>query len=291
MLGANDVCLCSCACLSCSAAPHRCLTVTVATRLLQELEKFKFVLNYKIQELKRMISPRKREIQDLREQMKEMEMELLQYHRANVALDLTISELRLKRNGLSQELMKLRGAIAKCDAVQQRISRDTEAVVCLIPRSGLKATVTDMKKLVSAIVRLYRCYVHGDVATAALPRARTVMSTRGSTVTVASHRIAGVDTEDIQVEVARQRRHLERAIANLVERVSVAEGIAVADEAKLVSDHAQLHAQLQHVKASMQMMQDELSVTAAAAMARFASAKGPSIGHRMLGLRGAARTS
>jgi len=36
----------------------------------QELEKFKFVLNYKIQELKRQILPRKREIQDMREQMK-----------------------------------------------------------------------------------------------------------------------------------------------------------------------------------------------------------------------------
>jgi hypothetical protein len=39
---------------------------------LQELEKFKFVLNYKIQELKRQIMPRKREIQEMREQMKEM---------------------------------------------------------------------------------------------------------------------------------------------------------------------------------------------------------------------------
>ena len=36
----------------------------------QELEKFKFVLNYKIQELKRQILPRKREIQNMREQMK-----------------------------------------------------------------------------------------------------------------------------------------------------------------------------------------------------------------------------
>jgi hypothetical protein len=56
----------------------------------QELEKFKFVLNYKIQELKRQIMPKKKEIQDMRDQMKEMEVELLQYHKSNAALDLMI---------------------------------------------------------------------------------------------------------------------------------------------------------------------------------------------------------
>jgi hypothetical protein len=56
----------------------------------QELEKFKFVLNYKIQELKRQIMPRKKEIQDMREQIMEMEVELLQYHKSNAALDLMI---------------------------------------------------------------------------------------------------------------------------------------------------------------------------------------------------------
>jgi len=46
---------------------------------VQELEKFKFVLNYKIQELKRQIMPRKREIQEMREQMKEMVGRTLAY--------------------------------------------------------------------------------------------------------------------------------------------------------------------------------------------------------------------
>ena len=39
----------------------------------QELEKFKFVLDYKIKELKRQIEPRENEITDMKEQIKEMD--------------------------------------------------------------------------------------------------------------------------------------------------------------------------------------------------------------------------
>lgn len=42
----------------------------------QELEKFKFVLDYKIKELKKQIEPREQEISDMKEQIKEMDGEL-----------------------------------------------------------------------------------------------------------------------------------------------------------------------------------------------------------------------
>ena len=45
----------------------------------QELEKFKFVLDYKIKELKRQIVPRENEIADMKSQIKEMDQELEQY--------------------------------------------------------------------------------------------------------------------------------------------------------------------------------------------------------------------
>ncbi|KAG5189827.1 hypothetical protein JKP88DRAFT_176569, partial [Tribonema minus] len=44
----------------------------------QELEKFKFVLDYKIKELRRQIEPREGEIADMRSQMEEMDRELHQ---------------------------------------------------------------------------------------------------------------------------------------------------------------------------------------------------------------------
>jgi len=42
----------------------------------QELEKFKFVLDYKIKELKKQIEPREQEIVDMKDQIKEMDGEL-----------------------------------------------------------------------------------------------------------------------------------------------------------------------------------------------------------------------
>lgn len=45
---------------------------------LSQLEKFKFVLDYKIKELKRQIEPRENEISDMRHQIEEMDLELEQ---------------------------------------------------------------------------------------------------------------------------------------------------------------------------------------------------------------------
>lgn len=49
----------------------------------QELEKFKFVLDYKIKELKRDIGPRELEIQKLNEQTNKMRQELKFFNRVN----------------------------------------------------------------------------------------------------------------------------------------------------------------------------------------------------------------
>lgn len=45
---------------------------------MTQLEKFKFVLDYKIKELKRQIEPRENEISDMRNQIEEMDLELEQ---------------------------------------------------------------------------------------------------------------------------------------------------------------------------------------------------------------------
>ena len=65
----------------------------------QELEKFKFVLDYKIKELKKQIEPREVEIMEMKEQIKDMDQELERYHKNNSSLELTISDLKLKLDG------------------------------------------------------------------------------------------------------------------------------------------------------------------------------------------------
>jgi hypothetical protein len=60
----------------------------------QELEKFKFVLDYKIKELKAQVEPREAEIGALRAQIKEVDAELEAYHKSNADLDTLIGTLR-----------------------------------------------------------------------------------------------------------------------------------------------------------------------------------------------------
>ena len=83
----------------------------------QELEKFKFVLDYKIKELKKQIEPREVDIADMKETIQKMDHELERYHKNNVKLDLTIrpqaqargsAEGRQKRSKLGHLLSRRR---------------------------------------------------------------------------------------------------------------------------------------------------------------------------------------
>jgi len=74
----------------------------------QELEKFKFVLDYKIKELKRDIGPREQEITNLNEQTNKMRQELKHFNRVNQNLALIVDDLRMRQEGLTNEVKNLR---------------------------------------------------------------------------------------------------------------------------------------------------------------------------------------
>lgn len=177
---------------------QHCRYLTAAV-CLQELEKFKFVLDYKIKELKKQIEPREAEIAEMKEQVrrpslllpgyrsactppandlcmtkyglasarsagthlptshhtdvwppcshcfslfpvpvspqiKEMDGELERYHKTNSALDLTISNMRLKQAGLSNEVRAGPGA----EAIPARRHVRSSIPVSLAPHPGLR---------------------------------------------------------------------------------------------------------------------------------------------------------
>ena len=71
----------------------------------QELEKFKFVLDFKIKELRRDIAPREQEIHNLRIKTKEMDKELKKYNTINASLGFTVDDLRTRQETM-QEVIK-----------------------------------------------------------------------------------------------------------------------------------------------------------------------------------------
>ncbi len=74
------------------------------TKKTQELEKFKFVLDYKIKELKRDIGPREEEIAKMKEQINNMNAEILHFRRTNKNLSLIVADLNLRQRGMQKEI-------------------------------------------------------------------------------------------------------------------------------------------------------------------------------------------
>ena len=56
------------------------------------------------------------EIMEMKEQIKEMDQELERYHKNNSALELTISDLRLKLEGMQREILTQRTKLSEADA-------------------------------------------------------------------------------------------------------------------------------------------------------------------------------
>ena len=173
----------------------------------QELEKFKFVLDYKIKELKRQIEPRESEIADLRRQVEEMDLELEQYHKSNAALDLMIGELRLKLDGMSKELSQQKALIKAGESYTRKFRRDL--AMCA-------AGVEDQNDLKAGVKELYQRYV--------LDEDKRKDSEESS---------AGFD---LQAEYARQREHLERNVAQLKRKVLKDEKMYKTDKKRMANE-------------------------------------------------------
>merc|ERR1712028_293145 len=113
----------------------------------QELEKFKFVLDYKIKELKRQIEPRENEITDMKEQIKEMDHELEQFHKSNAQLDLMIGELRKRLDAMQMEIMRQRANLGDQDSLVRRFRSELhESVQFIQDPKMLRGTISKLYK-------------------------------------------------------------------------------------------------------------------------------------------------
>ncbi|KAJ3057267.1 hypothetical protein HK097_009926 [Rhizophlyctis rosea] len=94
----------------------------------QELEKFKFVLDYKIMELKKQVEPRERDIVTLSEQIQEMDAELHTYQLQHDDLENTIRDLAMKLRAARNEGECERWREREVQATIQKISSGLEEV-------------------------------------------------------------------------------------------------------------------------------------------------------------------
>jgi cilia- and flagella-associated protein 57 len=134
--------------------PGPCLALSFFLTPPQELEKFRFVLDYKIKELKLQIAPRENEITVMQRQIEDMDLELEQYHKSNLALNLMIGELKLKLEGLRKELLSQTSRVEINSKLLERFMRDLQEVW---------SVRQDYSAMKAKVVQLYRIYVQEDV--------------------------------------------------------------------------------------------------------------------------------
>lgn len=172
----------------------------------QELEKFKFVLDYKIKELKKQIEPREEEIAEMKEQIKEMDGELERYHKTNASLDLLISNLKLKQAGLQAEVLDQRGR--KSDAQQQmsRFQHDLHEVVQYIQ---------DPKMLKDKVKLLYQKHCADMVS-------------------------AAEEDGDLEREASRQREYLEKTVEGLKRKLAKDSELHRTDNLRIMQENTAL---------------------------------------------------
>lgn len=202
----------------------------------------------------------------MRDQLKEMEMELFQYHKSNAALDLMIGELRLKRDGMSAEVVKLQSAVAEKDETLLGIGRDVTAV---------QSQAVDAKALRSAMVHLYHKYIHSDAASLSLAMASTTTGVDmgepgadGKPMSM-SQRITkggaaalppGVNLEDLQSELSRQRQHLERGVDSMKRRIEKEAQAFATDRSRLLRENSVLTQEINDLRRDLKYLQAQLAV-------------------------------
>ncbi|NXG56788.1 CFA57 protein, partial [Hemiprocne comata] len=153
----------------------------------QELEQFKFVRDYRMEEFKKQIESRENCIKGMKEQICEMERELEQFHKESTQLKLSIAQLQQKLKATDREMHRERQKKQDMETLITRFKADLHNCV---------GSIQDSKKMKNGIRELYTKYVQ-----------------QSDTVETEV-----VDT-DLQQEYMRQREYLERNLAALKKKV------------------------------------------------------------------------
>ncbi|KAJ8011195.1 hypothetical protein DPEC_G00055650 [Dallia pectoralis] len=192
----------------------------------QELEKFKFVLDYKIKELKKQIEPRENDIKEMKEQILEMEGELDRFHKKNTQLELNTAELKLKLKATDKEMHKEMQRVKDVEAFVRRFKTDLHNCVGFIQ---------EPKQLKDGIRELYDRYVQqSDVVD-----------------------IVGVDA-DIQREYSRQREHLEKNVSSLKRKLSKDTEVHRTEKVKIMKENVSLIKEINELRQELRLVRAQV---------------------------------
>ena len=157
----------------------------------QELGKFKFVLDYKIAELKSQNEPREKESKSFTRQLREMQREVEKYENKNANLELAVSDCNQKLKGMRGSIEKQKDKLAKIAMLRSQIQRDMKKITSA---RGDR----DLKRIIKSLKKLYASDDSGE---------------KGRKSQASGGMMGGA--EEVHREYLRARRYLERTIDSL----------------------------------------------------------------------------
>ena len=191
----------------------------------QELEKFKFVLDYKIKELRRQIEPRELEIKEMQSQIAEMEAELVQYRHGNETQKLKVQELELKLKGMTNESIKIKEQNVDIESRMMTCQNDLHNVV------QQYASSHDMKALKSGLKKAYMKHITKDI-------------------------VAEVST-DAHKEYQRQRYYLEKNVDSLKHKLIKDNQVHKKENIRILQENVALIKEINELRKELKYAQDQ----------------------------------
>jgi chromosome segregation ATPase len=202
----------------------------------QELEKFKFVLDYKITELKRQIQPRKLEMKQMSEQIDQMQNELKGYSKESVHLQLEVRELNLKLNGMDRDQQETQEAREGVEGMAARLKAELHEVY---------SSLDDGKALKEGIKRLYQRHVAGNLTT--------------------KQKSGG---DDVHKDYQRQRHYLERSVDGLNDKLAKDMQVHKKDKERITHENIALIQEINELRREIKSTKDHQKQHNAAESAR-----------------------
>merc|ERR1712072_1121334 len=200
----------------------------------QELEKFKFVLDYKIKELKAQIDPKNEYIAEMKTQILAMDAELEDYMRKNKQLALDISQLQMKQRALQEEIKTQKKKLRDDMALIKRFKIDLHECMQFIQ---------EPEQLKEAVALLYSKYVQTGVKKLEL------------------------DT-DSQKEYNRQRDYLEKSVDSLKRKLQKDSEVHRIDNMRIMQENVSLIREINDLRREINFLKHEGSAQEATASQR-----------------------
>lgn len=212
----------------------------------QGLEKYKFVLDFQIKELKRRIEPREAEIADLRDTVDRLDSRLEAFHAHNGILQEEVRAMAERLQAKHVEVLAVKSQCRRALREARQMCADTTTAI---------GYLQDPVLLRAAVKQLHGKYVTDRV--------------RG----------ARLDAE-VSLEYRRQRQYLERSVAAVKQRLAHDAELGKNDNVRVMQENVALIKEINQMRRELKMIhqvqrqRDMITAPAAAAM----GATGPGAG-------------